>query len=76
MTGSAFAKYLQVQAARNVSCRKKEMIVRRLGGGFGRGRGSGVSSDSESADDGKRFCDPIARGTLCRGWLRRINIFR
>ena len=28
---------------------------------------------NRSADDGKRFCDLIARGTLYEGWLRRIT---
>ena len=50
MTGSALSMYLQVQAALNVSCRKKEMILRRLGGGSGRGRGSGLRSPAASAD--------------------------
>ena len=50
MTGSALSKYLQVQAARNVSCGKKEMILRRIGGGSGRGMGSGFTSGGASAD--------------------------
>ena len=37
MTGSALSKYLQVRAARNVSCGEKEMILRRIGGGPGGG---------------------------------------
>ena len=39
--GKRLSEYLQVRAARNVSCRKKEMILRRLGEGFGEGKGSG-----------------------------------
>ena len=33
------------------------MILRRLGGGSGRGRGSGLRSGAASADDGKRFVE-------------------
>ena len=44
MTGSALSMYLQVQAALNVSCREKEMILRRLGEGLGGGMARGVPS--------------------------------
>ena len=35
----------------------KEMILRRLGGRFGAGKGSGARSDFRSADDGKRLVE-------------------
>ena len=64
MTGSALSKSRQVQAVQNVSCREKEMILRRTGGGGGMCRGSEASSGTESADDGKRFVE-VPLGTSC-----------
>ena len=42
------------------------MILRRLGGRFGGGKGSGSRSDFRSADDGKRFVE-VPSGTELRG---------
>ena len=52
------------------------MILRRLGGGFGRGRGSGARCGAASADDGKRFVD-VPSGTSCAErfmWEERDDI--
>ena len=56
MTGSALSKYLQVRAARNVSCGEKEMILRRIGGGL-EGEWWPAAPDGRLADDGKRLSD-------------------
>ena len=48
------------------------MILRRLGGGFGRGRGLGLRCDSASADDGKRFVE-VPSGTELRGTFHSIS---
>ena len=54
MTGSAFARY---ELRGTFHEWKKEMRLRRIGGGPGGGRGSGFRSDFASADDGKRFVE-------------------
>ena len=44
-------RFVEVRAAVDVSWRgKKEMILRRLGEGFGEGKGSGVRRETASAD--------------------------
>ena len=65
MTGSALSKLTELTQLRCTFHEvKKEMRLRRLGGGFGRGKGSGARSGSESADDGKRFVE-VPSGTSC-----------
>ena len=55
MTGSACRSTFRYKLRWTFHRRKKEMILRRIGGGFGRGKGSALRSDAASADDGKRL---------------------
>ena len=57
MTGSACRSTFRYAAALYVSCRKKEMILRRLGEGFGEGKGTVSRLRGASADDGKRVSE-------------------
>ena len=64
----------KARKANAMKAKAKEKAIRRKRKREGGNESERILSHADrSADDGKRFCDLIARGTLYEGWLRRIT---